>query len=64
LLPQVAFEWNWDRKRFLEETCIKAGLGPNAWLQGARIETFTAQVFSESGMDERILRPKRFKKPA
>jgi AmmeMemoRadiSam system protein A len=25
LLPQVATEWNWDRERFLEETCLKAG---------------------------------------
>jgi AmmeMemoRadiSam system protein A len=52
LLPQVATEWNWDRTRFLEEACIKAGLSSNAWLRGARIETFTAQVFSESDMHE------------
>lgn len=31
LLPQVAEEWNWDRKTFLEQACIKAGLKPNMW---------------------------------
>ena len=47
LLPQVATEWKWDRERFLEETCRKAGLPPDAWRQGARIQAFTAQVFEE-----------------
>ncbi len=31
LLPQVATERNWDRERFLAETCIKAGLKPESW---------------------------------
>jgi AmmeMemoRadiSam system protein A len=47
LLPQVAVEWNWDREQFLEETCLKAGLPPNAWRHGARIQAFTAQVLEE-----------------
>lgn len=47
LLPQVATIWNWDRERFLEETCLKAGLPKDAWRQGARIEAFTAEVFEE-----------------
>lgn len=47
LLPQVAAERNWDVARFLEQTCIKAGLAADAWQRGARIQTFTAQVFSE-----------------
>lgn len=47
LLPQVATEWKWDRKRFLEETCLKAGLAPDAWKHGAKIQAFTAQVFGE-----------------
>ena len=47
LLPQVAVEWNWDRERFLEETCMKAGLSPDAWQHGARIQAFTAQVLKE-----------------
>ncbi len=47
LLPQVAVEWKWDRQRFLEETCLKAGMPPDAWRQGAKIQAFTAQVFGE-----------------
>ena len=47
LLPQVATEWNFDRERFLEETCLKACLPPDAWRHGARIQSFTAQVFEE-----------------
>jgi len=48
LLPQVAVERHWDREQFLEETCLKAGLPPDAWRRGARIQAFTAQVFGES----------------
>jgi uncharacterized protein len=48
LLPQVPVEWKWNRERFLEETCQKAGLPPNAWRHGARIQAFTAQVFHEA----------------
>jgi len=48
LLPQVPVEWNWDRERFLNETCRKAGLPPDAWREGARIQAFTARVFEES----------------
>jgi AmmeMemoRadiSam system protein A len=47
LLPQVAVEWNWDREQFLQETCLKAGLPPDAWQRGARIQAFTAQVLKE-----------------
>jgi uncharacterized protein len=55
LLPQVAVEWNWDRVRFLQETCLKAGLWRDAWLSGARIEAFTAQVFGEGEVIEETL---------
>jgi AmmeMemoRadiSam system protein A len=47
LLPQVAVQWKWDREQFLEETCRKAGLPPDAWRRGAQIQAFTAQVFQE-----------------
>lgn len=50
LLPQVATEYGWTRERFLEETCLKAGLEPDAWKKGARIEAFTACVFSEASL--------------
>ena len=47
LLPQVPTERNWDRITFLEQTCRKAGLAPDAWKHGALIEAFTAEVFGE-----------------
>jgi AmmeMemoRadiSam system protein A len=48
LLPQVAIDHGWDRVKFLEQTCRKAGLPPDAWQHGASIEAFTAEVFSEA----------------
>ncbi len=48
LLPQVAVEWNWDRERFLSETCRKAGLAEDEWRRGVRVQAFTAQIFAES----------------
>ena len=50
LLPQVATEYGWTRERFLEETCLKAGLDADAWKKGARVEAFTACVFSEASL--------------
>ena len=47
LLPQVASESNWDGEKFLKEACLKAGLPPDAWHHGARLQVFTAQVFGE-----------------
>ena len=47
LLPQVATEYGWDRERFLEETCRKAGLRPDDWKDGATIQCFSAFVFAE-----------------
>jgi uncharacterized protein len=47
LLPQVPVERAWDRTIFLEQTCRKAGLLPDAWQRGATIEAFTAEVFGE-----------------
>ena len=49
LLPQVPVEQGWDRETFLEQTCRKAGLPPDAW-KDARLFRFTAQVFSESDL--------------
>lgn len=54
LLPQVPIEWGWDRERFLSETCRKAGLPADAWRNGAAIEAFTAEVFSESSPAESL----------
>jgi uncharacterized protein (TIGR00296 family) len=47
LLPQVATEWGWDGEQFLRQTCIKAGLQPDAWRHGARVFRFAAEVFGD-----------------
>lgn len=48
LLPQVATEYGWDRETFLQETCYKAGLPPNAWKQEqTEIYIFSADYFGE-----------------
>jgi AmmeMemoRadiSam system protein A len=48
LLPQVASEYGWDRETFLNQTCLKAGLQPDAWRSpDTRIEKFAAEVFGE-----------------
>ncbi len=46
-LPQVAPEQGWDRETMLRELCHKAGLSGDDWREGARLEVFEAQVFSE-----------------
>jgi hypothetical protein len=51
LLPQVAQEYGWSAQRFLEETCVKGGMKPDAWKSDTtRIQAFTAEVFSESSL--------------
>lgn len=47
LLPQIPTEHGWDREKFLEQTCIKAGLPSDAWEHGAKVEAFTAEIFSD-----------------
>jgi len=47
LLPQVPVEQGWDRKEFLENLCLKAGLPPDCWTGRPTLYTFTAVVFGE-----------------
>jgi hypothetical protein len=48
LLPQVPVEWKWDREKFLQQTCHKAGLPNDAWKDAETdIFSFTAVVFGE-----------------
>ncbi len=48
LLPQVPIEQKWDKKTFLCQTCMKAGLNPNAWFdKDTKIFKFSGQVFHE-----------------
>lgn len=48
LLPQIAVEYEWNEKMFLNQACIKIGLPPDAWLlTDMKIYRFTAQIFAE-----------------
>lgn len=48
LLPQVGERYNWSPDQFLQETCTKAGLPPDAYLSSdAKISMFTATVIKE-----------------
>jgi len=47
LLPQVAVEHGFDSTEFLCQTCMKAGLMPDAWLTGADVYSFEGQIFEE-----------------
>ena len=48
LLPQVAPENDFDEVEFLDQTCLKAGLSPDAWQRGAEVYWFEGQIFKES----------------
>jgi len=48
LLPEVPVEYCWDLETFLAETCIKAGLPPDAWRDsGTKIMAYEGRVFYE-----------------
>ncbi len=48
LLPQVAPEWGFDSMGFLNQTCLKAGLPADAWLdEDTEVLHFEAQIFAE-----------------
>lgn len=48
LLPQVPVEWGWNEEEFLAQTCVKAGLPPNCWLDPrCKFYKFQGQIFTE-----------------
>lgn len=48
LLPQVAVEQKWEADEFLSQTCMKAGLLPDSWLDPkTTIQRFQAEIFGE-----------------
>ena len=48
LLPQVATEYGWDMRTFLEQTCVKANLPKDAWSwPETAVSSFTALVIEE-----------------
>ena len=59
LLPQVPIEWNWDVYEFLEETCLKAGLPQDTWLEpDTKIYKFQGQIFSEEKPKGKVVEKK------
>jgi uncharacterized protein (TIGR00296 family) len=57
LLPQVPVEWGWNEEEFLSQTCWKAGLPMDCWLDDAtRIFAFSAEIFEEEEPRGRIRR--------
>jgi AmmeMemoRadiSam system protein A len=49
LLPQVAVEYKWDRETFLKETCYKARLPMDAWMdKETEIYIFSADYFGDT----------------
>lgn len=48
LLPQVAVENNFDAEEFLSQTCMKAGMFPDAWFESdTEVFIFEGQIFHE-----------------
>ncbi|MBD3226604.1 MAG: TIGR00296 family protein [Candidatus Lokiarchaeota archaeon] len=59
LLPQVPVEWNWDKKEYLNHTCMKAGLPPDSWkLKDIEIQKFQGEIFKEAEPYGEIVRKK------
>ena len=55
LLPQVAPEWGFDSLEFLSQTCVKAGLPPDAWLdEDTEVQHFEAQIFAEVAPEREV----------
>ena len=49
LLPQVPVEYGWDKIRFLQQTCLKAGLSSEMWKdKNSQIFTFQAEIFGDN----------------
>ncbi len=61
LLPQVPVEYGWDSETFLAETCIKAGLPADCWLdEDVKVYAYEARLWREKEplgeIEERDLR--------
>jgi uncharacterized protein len=57
LLPQVATEYGLSQLEFLSQACIKAGLPPDAWLDGeTKVQAFQAEVFTEESPRGGVIR--------
>ena len=56
LLPQVAPEWGFDSLEFLSQTCVKAGLPPDAWMdEETQVQHFEAQIYAEVAPEREVI---------
>lgn len=56
LLPEVPVEYCWDNETFLAETCFKAGLSPDCWLnEKVKVFRFSAKTFKEVEPDGNVV---------
>ncbi len=56
LLPIVAVEQKWGAERYLDETCVKAGLPEDYWKQkNVRLYKFQTQIFREESPGGKII---------
>ena len=52
----MAPEWGFDSLEFLSQTCVKAGLSPDAWLdEDTEVQHFEAQIFAEVAPEREII---------
>ena len=69
LLPIVAVQEGWNAKQLLEQTCLKAGIPEEYWMQPkVKLYKYAAQVFRESEPNGPIIEVKlpeesKFRKP-
>jgi uncharacterized protein len=57
LLPQVPVEWGWDAEEFLGQTCMKAGMAPDMWLdRRTTLYRFEGEIFAEESPRGRVVR--------
>jgi uncharacterized protein len=55
LLPQVATEYKLTPEDFLSDTCLKAGLSADSWLdESVTVQKFQAEIFSETAPRGRV----------
>lgn len=57
LLPIVPVEYSWTPIEFLQHTCMKAGLEPDAWQdKGTKVYSFQGELFSEEMPKGKIIK--------
>ena len=54
-LPQVPVEWEWDVPEYLENLCLKAGIGKDKWKdKDCNIFSFEGKIFKETSPNGNI----------